>query len=39
VIKCASSTTGGVVRRIAAHNNLSGVHDKSWIGPELGIYP
>ena len=28
---------GGVVRRIGAHNNLSGVHGKKWLGPELGI--
>jgi len=26
--KCASSTTGGVARRIAAKHNLSGVHEK-----------
>ena len=28
---------GGVVRRIGAHNSLSGVHGKKWLGPELGI--
>ena len=38
VPKCASSTTGGVVRRIAAHNQLSGVHTTSWAEPEPGIW-
>lgn len=45
VAKCASSTTAGVVRRIAAHNQLSGVwHDTVWSmspppsAPEPGIW-
>ena len=38
VFKCASSTTGGVIRRIAAHNAMSGVSDTSWVNPEPGIW-
>lgn len=38
VTKCASSTTGGVVRRIAAHHELSGAHLTTWATPEPGIW-
>ena len=37
VQKCASSTMGGIVRRIAAHHNLSGVREShTWIEREPG---
>lgn len=34
VPKCASSTTGGIARRIAAHQGLSGVRYRRWITSE-----
>lgn len=30
VPKAASSTTGGILRRIAAHNGVSGIHNNLW---------
>lgn len=36
--KCASSTAGGVVRRIAAHHGLSGVGDDGWVTREPGVW-
>lgn len=38
VHKCASSTTAGIIRRIAAHYGLRGVHDTEWITNEPGIW-
>lgn len=38
VAKCASSTTGGIIRRIGAHYGLSGVHGTEWIKKEPGIW-
>lgn len=38
VPKAASSTTGGVARRIAAHHGLSGYTTKSWITSEPGLW-
>lgn len=38
VTKCASSTTGGVIRRIAAANDLSGVHSETWLTAEPGVW-
>ena len=35
--KCASSTTGGVARRIAAHQGLSGTRGRAWIKKEPGV--
>ena len=35
--KCASSTTGGVARRIAAHRGLSGHKGRTWIKTEPGV--
>ena len=31
IYKCASSTSGGIARRIAAHRNLSGVGEMQWL--------
>jgi hypothetical protein len=36
--KCASSTTGGVARTIAAHQGLSGYLDEKWIEEEPGVW-
>ena len=38
VTKCASSTSGGVTRRIGAYNNLSGVPNATWIKSEPGLW-
>ena len=38
VTKCASSTTGGVARRIAAKHGLSGVSEARWVRPEPGVW-
>ena len=36
--KASSSTVGGIVRRIAAHHNMSGVHSEKWIAEEPGVW-
>jgi hypothetical protein len=39
MFKCASSTTAGVVRRIADHHKMHGIHGDRWIGTkEPGIW-
>ena len=38
MFKSASSTTGGVVRRIGAHHGLSGYRESDWIRREPGLW-
>ena len=38
ILKCASSTTGGVARRIAAHFHYHGSGSDEWITDEPGVY-
>jgi hypothetical protein len=38
VEKCASSTSGGVARRIAVKHNVSGAFLKTWVAPEPGLW-